>query len=180
MESRGLTIKFEDSVTGEEPVDLPLCKKYLAIDFDDHNELLSVLITEAREEVEKYCGITLFEKNITARWEYLTSAELPYGPIKSITSIQDKDDVSLNTDSYTIEGLYGSFMSLTDTSLSPVVARYLAGYDKCPFPLKLAIMKLVADQFEFRVSVTLTNMSTALPNDWKASASKYSRKTWMS
>lgn len=159
MTTRGLSIVSEIIEGAEEPVSLDELKDFAAIDFDDHNSMLEELLVSARDEVERYTGLSLIQKTITARWEELTTAELPYGPV---TEIVDQDD-------YTIEGVLGAFPSLKADSEEPVTIVYTAGYSQVPSDLKTAIKILATELFRTRGSDS---------GEWKKKAARYSRKTW--
>lgn len=152
-----------------EPVDLAMLKKHLQIDFDDHDELLSMLLTAAREEVEQYTSLSIVESTVTVRWETLTTGVLPFGPVKSFTS-----DIS----GYTKRGL--DYPSITANSYEPVEITYTAGFENVPMALKLAIIKLATDHFTARTGVSLgENALAILPNDWKSEAKKFSKRSWL-
>ncbi|MCF0059940.1 head-tail connector protein [Dyadobacter chenwenxiniae] len=170
MTTRGLDVLKTPVDGAQEPVTLEELKLHLAIDFDDHDTLLALLLVDAREEVEKYTGLSLIQSNVTARWESLTSAELPYGPV--IGAVTGADD-------YTLEGV--SFRRLCAGASSPVEVSYLAGYPiEIPAGLKLAIIKLASDHFTERTGVKVDgNGIQVLPNNWKTVAAKYSRKSWL-
>lgn len=157
MTTRGLSIVT--TITGGEPVSLDEFKDFASIDFDDRNEMLGEMLVSAREEVEQYTGLSLIQKTITARWEELTTAELPYGPV---TAIEDQED-------YTIEGLLGSFPNLKADSEVPVTITYTAGYTDVPKGLKDAIKICASEMFAHRGEG---------PKSWKKVAAKYSRKGW--
>jgi uncharacterized phiE125 gp8 family phage protein len=168
MTTEGLSI-FSTVVDGAlEPVTLDELKLHLAIDTDDHNALLDSLLQGARREVEKYTGLSLIKRNVKVRWEKLTTAELPYGPVSSITSVKDKDG-ELRTD-YEQQGLFGDFVSIQADTETPIVIEYIAGYDiEIDAGLRLAILKKAAEDFTYR---PLTG-----PGAWKPEAARFSRKS---
>ena len=157
MTTRGLSITT--AIIGDEPVTLDELKDFAAVDFDDHDEMLSELLVSARDEVERYTGLSLIQKTITARWEELTTAEIPYGPVTAIV-----DEVN-----YTIEGLIGDFPCLKADSEAPITITYTAGYLEVPNTLKTAIKILATEMITKRGS----------GSDWKKVAARYSRKSWM-
>lgn len=164
--TRGLSI-VKIAETGDEPVTLEELKAHLAIDFDDHDALLNSLLKSARQTVEKYCAVSLVETTRKARWEQLTTAEIPYGPV---TAIVDES-------SYTIEGLIGDFPSIVSDGESVVTIEYTAGYVEVPEPLKLAIMKLATDNFSQRTGISIEGARNM--NDWRKTAAPFSRKSWL-
>ncbi len=179
MVTRGLSVNKVVVDGAQEPVTLELLKSHLAIDFEDHDDLLELLAVKARQAVEFYTGLSLIDTNVTARWECLTSRPLPYGPVKSITSVQDKDEVTITT--HALEGQEGGQMSITAYLESPVVVKYLAGYEFVPEGLVVAIIKHASDDFTNRTGISLDNnvASQRLPNDWKSAAKPYRVMSWL-
>jgi len=173
MTTRGLRTERKPVDGAVEPVTIEDLKLHLAIDSNDHDDLLNKLLADAREQVELYTGLSLIESNIKARWEELTTCELPYGPVISIGTVTGAE--------YTLEGFTGSFVSIKADSSSPVVVEYVAGYEnEIPAGLQLAIMKLASDNFSERVGFSIegTNGAQALPNNWKETAKRFTRKSW--
>lgn len=175
--TRGLTVRRGESLV--EPVLLGELKSFLQIDFDDHNTLLNTLLVSARESVEKFTGTTLCNNvDMVARFEECSTEEIPYGPVKSITSVLDKNDGEV---SHEIEGLLPGHVKIALNRESPTIIRYIAGSETIPYPLKVAIMKLATDNFEQRTGFDLSGrMSmTEFPNNWKVTATPYRRITWL-
>lgn len=96
--------QVESSVT--EPVTVQEAKDWMKVDLTDDDTLITELITVARKQVEGYLCISLVPKNITAILNNSQGGiELPYGPVASITSVKDEDDVTLTeTDDYVLQG----------------------------------------------------------------------------
>lgn len=176
MPTRGFDIIKVES--GDEPVSLEMLKTYLEVRSDAHDSLLrDVLLIAARKRVERFLCVSLVESDITVRWEEISgSEELPYGPVQELTSVTDEDNEIV---AFKREGLMGSFVGINVTRSEPTIIRYKAGY---PLPLKeepikLAIMKLVVDDFEERKGISL-DPANKLPNDWKATCRTYRRIPW--
>ena len=179
MTTRGLSVQKKPVDGAVEPVTLEDLKLHLSIDFDDHDDLLNKLLTAAREEVELYTGLSLIESDVKVRWEELTTCELPYGPVISLGLVTDSIG-EIRTD-YTLEGFTGSFVSIKANSSTPVASTYKAGYEaEIPEGLQLAIMKLATDNFTNRTGIDLSGNKgfQLLPNNWKETAKRYSRKLW--
>ncbi|MGA9651873.1 head-tail connector protein [Pedobacter sp.] len=177
MRTRGLSISRVLVDGAQEPVTLDDLKSFVAIDFEDHDQLLENCLLSAREEVEGYTGLTLVDSNYTVRWQELTERPLPYPPVKSITSIQDKLVDGEDLTEVTIDDLY----VVTANRIYPTVIKYLAGYgDDVPNALRLAVMKCAADHFTHRSGISLDQNAVAkLPNDWKSVAKRHSVKSWL-
>ncbi|MCF0074034.1 hypothetical protein LZD49_26365 [Dyadobacter sp. CY261] len=165
--------------TGDEPVSLDLCKAHLEIRSGSHDVLLQTLIIAARKQVEKFLSVTLVASTITARWEELTTVEIPYGPVKTVTSVQDKDGGDA---SHTIEGLVPGFPDIKADRSAPTVIVYEAGYEQVPEDIQLAIIKLATDNFEQRTGVDVSGAAgyQLLPNNWMKTCATYRRITWAS
>lgn len=174
MVTRGFSIKKKvTSLT--EPVELDLLKTYVQVRSGFHDTLLTELLTEARERVEKFLCLSLVETEITVRWEELSTEELPYGPVKSLTSVSDSSGTIV---SFVMEGMLESNVSIRANRSEPTVIKYIGGFtEDVPKPIKLAIMKLVCDNFEFRTGITLETVQQ-LPNDWKKTCRPYRRIPW--
>lgn len=174
--TRGLSLTKTLAEAGSTPVSLEEVKEYLVIDGNDHDTLLARLIEAATVAVEKYCGISLRETAITCRYEAAGRVEIPYGPVQSITSVEDADGSAVE---YTQEGLAGSFIALDLQRTVPTVITYVAGYTEVDEALKLAITKKVVDDFEMRSGVNLSDQTRQLlPNNWQSAAKPYRRITW--
>lgn len=175
--TRGFSIIKTVPNAAIEPVDLDQLRRYVQVRSETHDDLLNFLLTAARQSVENFLCVSLVETAIEVQWEQLDTEELPYGPVRSLTSVTDKDNTEV---SHTVEGLIGSFISIKADRTSPTVIRYVAGYaEPIPFDIQLGIMKKVVDDFEARTGIVLET-SSMLPNNWKNSCSSYSRLTWVS
>lgn len=178
MTTRGFSIIKVVSDAVVEPVTMDMLKKYVEIDFDAHNDLLVELLTSAREQMEKFLCVSLVPTTITARWEELTTQELPYGPVREVISVTDISEDAIT--GHALEGLLGSYMSLKANRSSPTIINYKAGYvGLIPAPIRLGIMKIVCDDFEQRTGVNVNNIGVEkLPNNWRTTARPYRRLTW--
>jgi len=127
--------------TPVEPVSLDDMKEYMKVDYDDEDSFIQSLITEAREWVERRCGISVIPKNITAILQVLNSQELPYGPINT-----DIDITVSGNKNYTLTGI--KFISLNGYGIYEV--NYNAGYTSVPEGIIGAIKSYVAYCFENR------------------------------
>jgi hypothetical protein len=96
---------------------------------------------------------------------------LPFVPCLELTSVQDEDDNDLD---YTLTK--GENPKLKITRDSEVVVVYDCGATVTE-DIELAVIKIVAEDFEFRTGIIL-NQSELLPNNWRQTALKY-RRTWL-
>lgn len=144
-----------------EPVTLDEAKNFLKIDGALEDNLISALITAARQRVEEYLGKSL----ITQTWDvYFDSVsdrvKLPRPPVQSIEGVYVMDDTGnetivdsadylvRNNEILTIAGWpsYSSFQGFR--------VRFIAGYgpttDDVPQAVKKAIMLLIGNMYENR------------------------------
>jgi uncharacterized phiE125 gp8 family phage protein len=142
-----------------EPVTLAEAKKWLKVDVSDDDDLISELITAARQAIEEEIGRQL----ITATWRlspdglYAGPIYLPRPPLQSVTSVQYYDAQgtlqTLATGDYQVnkDGLLGRLTPAVDAfwpcfqlnRSGAVQVTYVAGYGgtgvSVPGPIKTAI-----------------------------------------
>lgn len=162
----------QESYVGSEPVSLVEAKAHLRVDFADDDTVLSAMITACRQAIEDYCHISLVAKTITLTLEaeekpktmfaqpwqvrqQFNSFELPYGPIKSVTSVTSIDSngstittLALNSD-YFLSGVSFKTIKIINNFTNSILV-YQVGYATLPGPLKLAILNELAYRFENR------------------------------
>lgn len=173
-----ITVYFTDvdkqeAYVGSEPVTLAEVKSHLRVDFTDDDVLLAALITACREAIEDYCHITLVPKTITLTlkatdniksiyaqpWqvrEAFNEFEIPYGPIKSVTSVTSIDsngttiiNLALNSDYY-LSGVSFLTAKIMNNFTNNIMV-YQAGYPGAiPRSLWLAILNEIAYRYELR------------------------------
>lgn len=172
-------IEVIKSTNESEVIDSSYVKTYIGIETNVHDILLNRLIIAAREEFEKVSQISVVERQITAIWsEAYTFVRLPYIPHGSIISVKNSADTALILDTdYKVQGskqkrIYGNF-------INGLKVNYNAGYDVSDVPeeVKLAITKIVVENFEMRTGISAKN-AYLLPNNWRKVAVSY-RPTWI-
>lgn len=153
-----------------EPVTVPDVKAHLRIDIGTDDALLGVLITTAREEIERY----LRRQIMPATWKlYLDGfpsvIRLPRPPVSSVTSITylDTDGVSqtLATTEYQTDLISEPARITTAESkiwpstqggtYNTVTVTYVSGYTSIanvPTPIKVGIQMMAGDLYEHRES----------------------------
>lgn len=164
--------KQESYTPTTEPVSLAEAKSHCLISHsEDDDYLTNILIPACREVLEDYCHISLVEKVVTAtlRIENNISTrfsaayrspedqdnviELPYGPIKEMTSVTRVCGglVTALTDEqdYNLTGTAFKQISLNSTGAFLLI--YKTGYQNTiPRDLKLAILNEIAYRYEKR------------------------------
>ncbi len=151
-----------------EPVSLEDAKMHLKVDEAYENTLLNALIITAREMCEQILNRAL----ITQTWDMYLDAfpeiiEVPKPPLASVTYIKYYDtDGNLQTwtaseysvDTYSKPGKiqpaysesYPSVRAIPNTINVRFVAGYGAAATDVPYPIKAAILLMIADLFEDR------------------------------
>ena len=93
-------------VTGTDDLTLEEAKTFMRVDFDEEDELITNLISQARNLIEVYTNRSLIESGViavlSARKEYIPS----YGPVYLIVDLKDKDG---NAVDYEWDGLKLTF-----------------------------------------------------------------------
>jgi len=138
----------------EEPITLNEVKAHLRIDGDEENELLSALITTAREMAEEYTRRSLVQQEWELGIQELTTkVYLPRSPVREITYFA-VDGQELGTDSYLLIGqeIFCTKKPLKAVMPDGIVIRYTAGFDadNIPEAIKRAILMLVGHLYENR------------------------------
>lgn len=145
------SLVITDSPSATEPVSLSEAKAYMHIGFDDDNDLITSLITGAREWVEKLTGTSLISRSVTCEVQVANNMELPFGPVVGdvTTTVVEGDSL------YNIST--GQFKSIKGYGRYNV--NYMAGYSTVPEMLKLAIKARVLDTYENRGEADKENHS---------------------
>lgn len=156
-------MNIEFNVTGDEPVELPMLKTFMRIDYDDADNLIRMLARAARGAIERYCGISIVEKEITLTYNSMRpNFQIPYGPVKSIESITINDEVvDEPTDGWVRYGPGNLEMT------------YTAGYDPVPDELCTAIM-ILTEMYHDKKAVV-----GAVPDSVKMLIEPYNRNTFI-
>lgn len=190
------SVKIKTDVSTE-PILAATVKTDLGIDFSDHDTLLGNLIKASREWCEGYCDATFAPKTLIVRWDELPSDQklyLPQGPIDSVTSVKTVDQegtettLTLNTDYY-VRGKGDIYIAVQSVWSSIVgegleyEVEYVAGYggtntEACPYIVKQAIEKLVAENYKNRENTVVGTIISKVPNDVREMLSKYRRTIW--
>jgi uncharacterized phiE125 gp8 family phage protein len=177
-------------------VSLEEAKNWCKITGSQDDNVIEMLLTSAREALEKYTASTFAQKTIYATWIEIPDdwiLELPYGPVISVDKVYSIDDEgtevlqTVNSDYY----VYGDteavikvsqFWSTGERVHRSIRVEYKAGYgdtltEALPERLREAILKEVATQYKFRDN--LSEVSTVLlSNESKALAAPYRRQLW--
>ena len=122
--------KYATPLSSTEPLTLAQAKAYMNITSDSQDTLITELITEARQGVEKLTGLSLVPSTVVALIDNSDGdIELPLGPYVKEISIADKQGNNVNN--YTLSGL--QFKTLSDPRQDYLVCTYKAGYTRLAF-----------------------------------------------
>lgn len=171
-----------------EPVSSAEAKLFAKIPSTADDTVVAYQIKSAREEVEHFTGCSLAEKTLIAEWDELpdnNTIELPYGPVKSVSSVvmvdEDGTTETLTTadEEYYELGTIWKKLQINTIPLSTqrLKVTYVAGYGATgcpalPSALKECILKAVATNYQFRENYT---EGMAKQNEWQKKAAQYRR-----
>lgn len=155
----------------KEPVSLQQAKNHLRVDFTDDDDLISSLISTAREYCEaqthKALAPTIFEYTLDA-FPFGAPIRIPRPPLVSVDSINYKDkdgtETIMPSDSYIADvddepgklvPIDGQWPSFDPYPVNAVRIRYTAGYDESTLPksIQQAMLILVAHWYENREAI---------------------------
>jgi hypothetical protein len=138
-----------------EPVTLAEVKQHLnlqfdtvgSLDFDDDDTKLTSLITQCREELEQYTGLSFAGKTLKAILRNECGGiEIPAGPVTALTSIKDVDGNTLTAvTGYTVRGNLFKWIEFPCSCYLEV--NYTAGYTVLPSGLKRALLEEIAFRY---------------------------------
>lgn len=174
------TVTEAGSIT--EPVLLVDAKAWMKVDHDDENDLIELLITAARQDIENYCSIKLVDSSVVAFVSVKDSDEeylqFPY----AIRSMIDESSIDVN---YLTKGEDDELQVLDEDyyfehgiSFSGT-GKYRIEYDvlvtAVPESLKEAIKMLVAYRFNNRGD---QEPQLGIPEDVRVKIHKY-KQIWL-
>lgn len=140
----------EDSGAVTEPVTLAEAKTYIRVSGSSEDDLITAMITRARQSIERATGLAIVDKDVTVWFSNENgSLQIPVGPYQSDFKLynNETDDEILAAD-YTLIG--GQFPVLKRPELSNLRMEYVAGYATVPEALKGAILDQVNYIYENR------------------------------
>jgi uncharacterized phiE125 gp8 family phage protein len=173
-----------------EPISLPQAREHLRLDtfgspeIHEDDDIVTALITAARQWCEQYTRRALAPQTITAVYDAFPCdpIELPIAPAQSVDSITYIDNEgatqTLSTSVYTFNSYtneiwlkYNQSYPSTRSDVNAVTIVYEAGYtdedsspnnDPMPKPIYQAMLLLIGHLYEHREAVDLNNL-TDLP-----------------
>lgn len=151
-----------------EPVDLATVKEWLIIDHTDDDALLTRLIPQVRAAIENKTKKSLVKREITITVRLNREFKLPYGPVRSITSVvynPGADQETMTTDDYKVFGEDQKSICVNKCGLYKIT--FTAGFgtegpdydNPIPEDLVNGICQEVAYRYEHRGDETNTKSS---------------------
>jgi len=133
-----LYIASGGAVQVTEPVTLAQAKAWLRVTHDDEDDIISALITAARQRCEGLINKSFVERTVTAIVRNdLGNIKLPYGPVNTVSSVSDSEGGEYGSGDYNITGISDKRLGYPMASYVKVV--YTAGYVALPEQFKTAI-----------------------------------------
>ncbi len=158
------------SAEGVELVTLTEVKAHLHITYADEDTYLTALLKQARASIEKYTGLSLISRTVTAKINNSAGGiQLPYGPVVAITSMADANGLTVEAANYSYLNSYLHF-----PVYNAMTVVYTAGYTVMPPDLKLAIL------FEIEYFIRLREgEKTDLKEVARELAAPFKTSTWI-
>jgi uncharacterized phiE125 gp8 family phage protein len=137
------------------------------------DDLISALITAAREYCEGFTGRALATQTLEAypqRFPRVNEIELPCPPLQSVTSVKytdsDGDETTMTADTdYIVDTdstvgrivlpYAGTWPAATLYTVNPIKIRYVAGYTTIPRSIKQAMLLLIGHWYANREAVLI-------------------------
>lgn len=152
-----------------EPVSLAEAKAHVRVTSSDHDTVLGIYITAARQFVENYTGLKLVEQTVQfSRRNFRLHMPLPVAPIQSLSiSYVDPDEATqtLATSTYQVEGLNTLRPVLhkdpdanwpdLDDGPEVITVEAVVGFTTMPEDLKNAMLLLIATWFDRRETAVI-------------------------
>lgn len=183
-------ISIQDVTVGAitEPITVQDVKDYLRIEgftavggtevaFNDDDIIIGIIITAAREQFEKYSGITLTanrSKKVVLN-NFYGALELPFGPVKEVTALINSNGDDLLSSVETVGTMWVCLTSPTGDNLT---VTYTCGYgttglESLPASIKLDLLRACAYFYTNRGDAADVN------NFISQLGKKYSRDVWL-
>ena len=137
-------------INSTEPVTLAEAKNYCRVSTNTDDALITNMITEAREAIEKVSGLSLIQKTAVV-WFKNTGGNiaLPYGPISYFMELYDvRSGQVIEPSQYMLIG--AQYPTLAYPTYDIMRATYNVGFDCLPKDLKIAILDQVNYSYENR------------------------------
>ena len=137
-------------------VTLADAKNYLKVDYSEDDALIQSLIDSAIKRLEQYAGSAFSPRTLKVVAYVDFFIEPPYAPINSITKVEYYSDNAwveavLDSDYYILGDTYKKVYMVTAPQREYRFT-YTCGFTTLPQSIYNAILKLVADLYDYRAS----------------------------
>jgi uncharacterized phiE125 gp8 family phage protein len=137
-------------------VTLADAKNYLRVDFNEDDALIQSLIDSAIKRLEQYAGSAFSPRTLKVVAYVDFFIEPPYAPINSITKVEYYDnsswvELTLDGDYYILGDVYKK-VYMVSYPQREYRFTYTCGFTTLPDSIYNAILKLVADLYDYRAS----------------------------
>ena len=126
-------------------------KAYLKVDGDDDDQVIQQLIAGVRDIAETYLQRSVVVNIVTLNTDK-QSIVLPFGPVATITSVQDEDgnDVDYTWDGSTLSSDQHMVISVTAGTSKPLTEVVYESDGVLPEGLKSAMLQVLAKFYQHR------------------------------
>jgi hypothetical protein len=158
-----ISIIFDLKIPEPKPyITLSDVKQYLAINYNDHDELLQDILINSQLEVERYTKRLIGQRDIELWADEFYTIKLPYAPYVSITSVDLVSKITNvstsqteNTDFFVRGGEFARIIPAAEITGYYVKVVYKAGMEKPPLVFKHAILHLCDYYYNLKANVKL-------------------------
>ena len=156
-------MQIKTTITGFEPISLADAKNYLRVDYTEDDNLITSLISIARECAERYCNRSFIAKQIEYYDpDWISPVTLPYPNHDEILSVKVGDVET----TYQVSGLNRKIIKVSsDVEDSALYVKYTTTGNPSEAE-KNAIMRIVSEMYENR-STELTATAKAMLAQFK-------------
>lgn len=146
-------VQFNDGAITE-PVTLNEAKDFCKIDISNDDDLITSLITAARQMCEAYTGVGFVEHEMIVTLNNVNgNIYLPYGPVGEIIEVLDDEGNELTVDDdYTLRG--NDFKRLQYPEWDNLSVEYVGGYGVLPDILKTGLLNAIYFLYDNRAQGT--------------------------
>lgn len=145
-----------------EPVTLDEVKAWLTVTYSDDDTLLTGLISQCRDGLEKFCTISMVEQEWTLDADLYEDQELPYGPVTGTPTVTWRNG--------TVYEAYTDFTFDVEAGViyGGVSGRFKIVYTAGPIDmvsnasLKLDLLRIIGYCYEHRGDEPLTTLTSGM------------------
>ena len=158
-------------------------KAHIRIDQDDEDDLLQGLIIVAREHLERTTGLVLISRQLRLyldRWPRAGAVEISRGPVQAVSEVRIYDDQGVETivdlSDHVVDGsarpvrLWLRNRPSPGQAINGIEIDFTAGFGEAstdvPDTLKRAMMIHIAQMYEFRGAIPLSQQPAAVPEGY--------------